>query len=197
MSKGRGCIVYGSGDGEWRQKRNDASRAGSGHERQRSAPNAAHRILQRQGGRELTTKRTGKGDISLDRSPDILDSQDPGSGYVRDEEIEALSRIIEELNEPCGLDPGPKHGVTPRQVMDKLDGTLRWGRPRGRTLLRTVQLTFDHRVDDAIEEILDTNFDLYKRGVGDQAFGKALKRLLIPRYRGRQLLTQTANAREV
>lgn len=56
MSKGRDRTVYRGDDGKWRNKRNDAERAGSVHGTQKGAQAAARGMLKRQGGGELTTK---------------------------------------------------------------------------------------------------------------------------------------------
>ena len=56
MSKGRDRMVYKGSDGEWKNKRNDASRAGSSHSTQKSAEDAARGMLKKQGGGELITK---------------------------------------------------------------------------------------------------------------------------------------------
>ena len=53
--KGRDRTVYKSGD-KWINKRNDAERASSKHDTQRAANATARRMLQNQGGGELTTK---------------------------------------------------------------------------------------------------------------------------------------------
>ena len=55
MSKGRDRTVYRR-DGEWVNKRNDASKASSVHTTQKAAEDAAREMLGRQGGGELTTK---------------------------------------------------------------------------------------------------------------------------------------------
>jgi hypothetical protein len=55
MSKDRDRTVYRSGD-KWINKRNDADRASSKHDTQKEAIDAARRMLQNQGGGELTTK---------------------------------------------------------------------------------------------------------------------------------------------
>lgn len=61
MSKKRDRTVFRSEDGQWKNKRNDASRASSSHGTQREAELAAKQMLHRQGGGELTTKgRDGK-----------------------------------------------------------------------------------------------------------------------------------------
>ncbi|WP_395175456.1 DUF2188 domain-containing protein [Roseibium alexandrii] len=56
MSKGRDRTVYRRDDGQWANKRNDASRPGSLHRTQADALSAAHKHLVNQGGGELITK---------------------------------------------------------------------------------------------------------------------------------------------
>ncbi|MXW50604.1 MAG: DUF2188 domain-containing protein [Gammaproteobacteria bacterium] len=56
MSKDQDRTVYRRPDGQWANKRNDASRASSLHPTQRDARDAAKGLLQKQGGGELTTK---------------------------------------------------------------------------------------------------------------------------------------------
>ena len=55
MSKGRDRSVYKATDGKWKNKRNDASRAGSSHNTQKEALEAARQMLESSGGGELTT----------------------------------------------------------------------------------------------------------------------------------------------
>jgi predicted HTH transcriptional regulator len=45
-----------------------------------------------------------------------------------------------------------------------------------------VRLTFDQKVEHVIQEIVDSNFDLYKRITDDRAFGEAIKDLLFNQY---------------
>lgn len=56
MAKKRDRMVYKDDDGRWANKRNDASRASSKHRTQKEAQDAARRMLQNQGGGEVTTK---------------------------------------------------------------------------------------------------------------------------------------------
>jgi len=56
MSKGRDRTVYRRPDGNWANKRNDASRPSSVHPTQGEAVGAAHDMLGNQGGGELTTQ---------------------------------------------------------------------------------------------------------------------------------------------
>jgi hypothetical protein len=55
MSKGRDRTVSRRDDGQWANKRNDASRASSLHDTQKEAEAAAREMLGNQGGGELTT----------------------------------------------------------------------------------------------------------------------------------------------
>lgn len=56
MSKDRDRTVYRRDDGTRANKRNDAGKASSVHDRQQDAERVAREMLHRQGGGELTTK---------------------------------------------------------------------------------------------------------------------------------------------
>ena len=133
-------------------------------------------------------QRTGQDDLSIKRGPGILDPQGLGPDQIREEEIEALSRIIQELNERFGLDLGPEHRVTLGHMMDKLDGDAALEAAAQANPIENVRLSFDHKVEDAIEEIYESNADLYTRIKGDLAFGEALKELLFVQFMERQLV---------
>lgn len=61
MSKGRDRTVYKRDDGQWVNKRNDATRASTVHPTQREAQRTAKDMLKKSGGGEVTTKgRDGK-----------------------------------------------------------------------------------------------------------------------------------------
>ena len=55
MSKGRDRTVFRDKDGQWVNKRNDASKASSRHSTQAEAKQSAKTMLKNQGGGELTT----------------------------------------------------------------------------------------------------------------------------------------------
>ncbi|MBI4615605.1 MAG: type I restriction endonuclease subunit R, partial [Planctomycetes bacterium] len=128
-------------------------------------------------------QETSSGRIGLERGGGILDpigTKDraaPG-----DEEMEPLSRIISELNERFGLNLGPEHRVTLGQMLERLDGDAALDASAKVNTRENARLTFDHKVDEVIQEIVDTNFDLYKRITDDRAFGEALKNFLFDVY---------------
>jgi type I restriction enzyme R subunit len=128
-------------------------------------------------------QQTGSGRISLDRKAGILDPQGAKGGHeLPPEEMETLSRIIAELNERFGLNLGPEHRVTLGQMMEKLDADIGLGAAARVNTRENVRLTFDNKVDAVIQEIVDTNFELYKRITDDRSFGEALKNFLFDQY---------------
>ena len=128
-------------------------------------------------------QRTSRGRIALDRQAQPLDpagSKPRGGGP--DEELEALSRIIEALNERFGLNLGPEHRITLEQIRSALDGDAGLDASARVNTRENVRLTFDPKVEDKIQEIVETNFGLYKRVTDDPDFGRALKNYLFDDY---------------
>jgi hypothetical protein len=128
-------------------------------------------------------QQTGSGKIALERRPGVLDPVTTKEGYgVTPEELETLSRIIAELNERFGLNLGPEHRVTLGQMMEKLDDDAALDAAARVNTRENVRLTFDQKVEHVIQEIVDSNFDLYKRITDDRAFGEAIKNFLFDQY---------------
>ncbi len=128
-------------------------------------------------------QQTASGRIPLERRPGVLDPVSTKSGYgIDEEELEALSRIIAELNERFGLNLGPEHRVTLAQMMEKLDDDAGLDAAARVNTRENVRLTFDQKVEHVIQEIVDSNFDLYKRITDDRAFGEVVKNFLFDRY---------------
>ena len=128
-------------------------------------------------------QQTGSGRIALERKGGSLDpvstKQDP---RPQPEEMEALSRIIAELNERFGLNLGPEHRLTLGQMMERLDADPGLDASARVNTRENVRLTFDQKVEYAIQDIVDSNFDLYKRITDDPAFGTAVKNFLFDQY---------------
>ena len=128
-------------------------------------------------------QETGGGKISLGRGAGTLDpigAKDPHAPMA--EEMETLSRIIAELNERFGIELGPEHRATLGQMMDRLTEDAALEAAARVNTRENVRLTFDHKVEQAIQEIVDSNFDLYKRITDDRAFGEVIKNLLFDQY---------------
>ena len=128
-------------------------------------------------------QRTSRGRITLERRARPLDpagSKPRGGGL--EEELEALSQIIEALNERFGLNLGPEHRLTLEQIRSALDKDAGLDASARVNTRENVRLTFDPKVEDRIQEIVETNFDLYKRITDDPDFGRALKNFLFDDY---------------
>ena len=128
-------------------------------------------------------QRTSRGRIKLERHGEPLEpaGTKPRAGGAA-EELEALSRIIETLNERFGLNLGPEHRVTLEQLRAALEKDAGLDASAKVNTRENVRLTFDPKVEDKIQEIVETNFDLYKRITDDPDFGRALKNFLFDDY---------------
>lgn len=72
MAKGRDRIVYQRSDGLFANKRNDASRASTLHKKQEQAVKTAHKMLENQGGGELSIKAVRGDKAGKIRSKDTV-----------------------------------------------------------------------------------------------------------------------------
>lgn len=121
--------------------------------------------------------------IKLKRGVGQLDPQGVTDPFTPNpEHMEPLSQIIAELNERFGLNLGEEHRVTIGYMLNRLynDAALEVG---ARANMRDAfRLTFDRKVGDGFQEIVDSNFDLYKRITDDPAFGEMVKSWLFDQY---------------
>ena len=128
-------------------------------------------------------QETRSGGIELERTAGVLDPTGPkGPQGSEPEVIETLSRIIAELNERFGLELGPEHRVTLGQMMERLDSDEALGVAARVNTRENVRLTFDQKVEQVIQEIVNSNFDLYRRITDDRAFGDVIKNHLFDQY---------------
>ena len=128
-------------------------------------------------------QQTGSGRVTLERNGTALDpvatkeTHEATSG-----ELEALSRIIADLNERFGIELGPEHRVTLGRMLDRLGEDSALEVATRVNTLENVRIAFDYKVEQVIQEIVDINFDLYKRITDDPAFGEILKNHLFSEY---------------
>lgn len=123
------------------------------------------------------------GAIKLDRGRGVLKPiQIPDAGGPTAEEMEALSRIIAELNERFGMNLGPEHRLTLGQMLERLDQDSALEIAARVNTRENVRLTFDQKVESVIQDTLDSNFELYKRITNDRPFGDAVRNLLFDQY---------------
>ena len=128
-------------------------------------------------------QQTASGKVALERKGDKLDpvrTKEPGQRTP--EELETLSRIIADLNERFGIELGPEHRITLGRMMERLEEDSALEVATRVNTLENVRITFDHKVEQVIQEIIDLNFDLYKRITDDPAFGEVVKNHLFDQY---------------
>ena len=128
-------------------------------------------------------QQTASGKVALERKADKLHpvrTKELGPGTP--EELEALSRIIADLNERFGIELGPEHRITLGRMMERLEEDSALAVATRVNTLENVRITFDHKVEQVIQEIIDLNFDLYKRITDDPAFGEVVKNHLFDQY---------------
>ena len=130
-------------------------------------------------------QQTGSGNVSLDRKGKAGALDPVATKDVREstpEELEALSRIIVELNERFGIELGPEHRITLGRMMERLEEDAALDAAAKVNTPENVRITFDHKVEEVIQEIVDLNFDLYKRITDDPSFGEVIKDHLFDQY---------------
>ena len=128
-------------------------------------------------------QQTGSGKITVEKKAGRLEPMTTKEHRrANEEKLEPLSQIIAELNERFGLNLGPEHRVTLGQMMDKLDDDDALDASARVNTRENVRLTFDKKVELVIQEIVDSNFELYKRITDDQSFGQVFKSYLFDQY---------------
>jgi type I restriction enzyme M protein len=96
--------------------------------------------------------------------------------------IASFSPNMREVLERFGLNLSPEHQLTLGRMMSRLDGDAALDASARANTREDVRLAFDQKVEEAIQEIVETNFELYKRITDDDAFGEAVKNFLFEQY---------------
>ena len=111
-------------------------------------------------------QQTGSGKVALERKGSALDPV--ATKETRDstpEELEALSRIIADLNERFGIELGPEHRVTLGRMLDRLGEDAALEVATRVNTLENVRITFDHKVEQVIQECRPSAIMGHVRGV--------------------------------
>lgn len=100
------------------------------------------------------------------------------------EELEPLSLIIRELNERFGTDFSDEDRVFVAQLEEKLAGNEALAASVRANTPESARLAFGHAVTDRLQEMVDTNFQFYKRVTDDEHFARFFVDWLFERFRG-------------
>ncbi|MCL5960408.1 MAG: type I restriction endonuclease subunit R, partial [Chloroflexi bacterium] len=134
-----------------------------------------------------TIRKTSSGKIKLERGSAELDPLGLKKVHeIPPENLESLSQIIHELNQRFGTDFTEEDKVFIQQLEARLhedtalEASVRVNPPDN------VRLTFDHVVNDRLQEMIDADFRFYKQVTDDPEFAKFFYRWLFERYYSRK-----------
>lgn len=131
-------------------------------------------------------QKTASGSIKLRRGAVELELVKAKEAQIPwREELEALSQIIRELNERFGTTFTEADKVFIEQLEAKLAGNEALEKAVAVNTPDNARLTFNHVVNDKLQEMIDTNFKFYKQVTDDPDFAKFFLDWLFERYRGR------------
>lgn len=128
-------------------------------------------------------QQTYKGRIKLERGEKEITPR-PDSGVLQpgDTLLEPLSRIIRELNARFGTDFTEEDRVFIEQLEQKLAADLALAASVRVNTRENARLTFDHIVGDRLQDMIETNFEFYKRVTDDKEFAKFFLDWLFERF---------------
>ena len=128
-------------------------------------------------------QKTSSGKLTLPRGTGVLDPiQEKTPTGKDDEHVDPLSEILRRLNERFGANLTEEDRVTLRHVAQKLEEDNALDASARVNTRENVRLTFDHKFNDIFQDIINSNFDLYRRATDDESFGTALKDYLFDQY---------------
>jgi len=135
----------------------------------------------------LRIQRSFNGKIRLERGAKDLEplGEHGGGGQPHPEELEPLSRIIRELNERYGANLGPEDRITLGRILDRAEEKDSLRLSVENNTEENARLAFETVVTDMLQELVDTNFKLYKRIADDRDFSSHLMTNLFDQYRRR------------
>ncbi|MBI2839689.1 MAG: type I restriction endonuclease subunit R [Acidobacteria bacterium] len=129
-------------------------------------------------------QQTHSGRITLERG---LNEIPPIGSEIRhgksEEDLEALSKIVRELNERFGTDFTEEDKVFIHELEDRLTADEALMQSVRVNTPENARLAFDHVVSDRLQDMVDTNFKFYKRVTDDPQFGKFFGDWLFERFR--------------
>src|SRR5579884_1425510 len=128
-------------------------------------------------------QKTGTGSIKLKRGTVDLEPVKPKDvDMPLGDHIEPLSQIIRELNERFGTAFTEEDRIFIEQLETKLTNNEALEKAVKVNTPENVRLTFNHVVNDKLQEMIETNFKFYKQVTDDPDFAKTFLDWLFDRY---------------
>ncbi|MEW6245831.1 MAG: hypothetical protein AB1555_03875 [Nitrospirota bacterium] len=128
-------------------------------------------------------QKTGNGSIKLKRGAvDLEPIKSKDIEMPLPEQVEPLSQIIRELNERFGTAFTDEDRIFIEHLEAKLADSDALEKAVKVNTPDNARLTFDHVVNDKLQEMIDTNFKFYKQVTDDPDFAKTFLDWLFARY---------------
>lgn len=128
--------------------------------------------------------KTGSGKIGLKRGQGEMAPEDPLTPpKTAEAELEALSAIIEELNQRFGTDFSPEDRLVIRQLEEHLATIPMLAQSVRVNTPENAMLTFREVLESQLQELIDTQFKFYKQVNANPDFAQTLAKFLFERYR--------------
>ena len=128
--------------------------------------------------------QTGSGQIKLQRGQGELEPASVGLPIgPQPEQIEALSKIIDELNRRFGTDFSDDDHVVLAQLEDRLAADPRVAASLRVNTPENARLTFMNVLNDLLQDMIETHFKFYKQVTDNPDFAHELTDFLFDRYR--------------
>jgi hypothetical protein len=120
-------------------------------------------------------QKTREGKIDLERGIQALEPRGAKETFeLPIEDLEPLSQIIQELNDRFGVGLTEEDRLSIERLLERLadepalEASVRVNTPEN------ARLTFDHVVNDRLQDMIESNFKLYKQIADDPEFGGRL-----------------------
>ena len=135
--------------------------------------------------------QAAKQELSPDTSKGELKPQDltTGGGSGGEEHLEPLSEILKLLNDRFGTNFEPEDQAFLETLEQKLDEDHGMAASFAVNSRENARLTFDHKVRDHVQDMIDTNFKFFKQINDKPQFAEFLNGLLFDRYSERKKTT--------
>jgi type I restriction enzyme R subunit len=131
-----------------------------------------------QAARESIAPEPGKG---------MLEHHKPGvTGDKPEEQLEPLSEILKLLNDRFGTNFAEEDKQFLETLEEKLDADVGMAASLAVNTRENARLTFDHKVRDHVQDMIDTNFKFFKQINDKPEFAEFLNDLLFDRYADRK-----------
>ncbi len=128
-------------------------------------------------------QQRSQGRIALERGVGALNPMAPVSGYAPlPDDMEALSAIIATLNTRFGTDFSDDDRLSIKQLEERLSESTALEASARDNPPERMRLTFEHVVENALHEMLNTHFTFYKQVTDNREFAKVFLDWLFERY---------------